>query len=140
VSYAKGELARDQIQSHILKRYDGELKAASRSRTGKKNKAKASASQSNSILLPDNATLDRYLADLVNLFSPRPHRLAAMFEIIPAWLRFLETRALIDVEQHVQTLNELRPLAGGFVKFWQNFNSEPAPRLAAERWPVRVVS
>ncbi len=140
VSYAKGELARDQIQTYILQRHDGELKDASRSRTGKKNKSKASASQSNSILLPDNATLDRYLADLVNLFNPRPHRLAAMFEMIPAWLRFLETRGLIDAEQHAQTLEELRPLAAGLVKFWQNFNSEPAPLLAVERWPERVAS
>ncbi len=58
--------------------------------------------------------------------------------MIPAWLRFLETRGLIDAEQHAQTLGELRPLAASLVEFWQSYNSEPAPRLAAERWPERV--
>ncbi len=140
VSYAKGELARDQIQSYLLKRYDGELKAASRSRTGKKNKSKAGASQSSSILLPDHASLDRYLMDLLNPFSPRPHRLAALFEMIPAWLRFLETRGLIDAEQHAQTLDELGDLSASMAEFWESYSSEPAPRLAAERWPNRVPS
>ncbi|HSN73569.1 MAG TPA: hypothetical protein VL334_00605 [Anaerolineae bacterium] len=133
-----GQLWHNGWHEHNLKRYDGELKAASRSRTGKKNKSKASASQSNSILLPDYATFDCYLIDLLNPVSPRPHRLAALFEMLPAWLRFLESRGLIDADQHAQSLSELGDLAASLVEFWHSYSSESAPRLAAERWPERV--
>jgi hypothetical protein len=74
----------------------------------------------------------------MNPLSPRPHRLAALLEMTPAWLRFLESRGLIDADQHAQTLSQLSDLAASLVEFWESYSSEPAPRVAAERWPERV--
>ena len=60
---------------------------------------------------------------------------AALFEMIPAWLRFLEARELIDAAQRERTLTGLSSLVPTLIEFWDHFASDPELRRAATRWP-----
>lgn len=130
VSYAKGELARDQIERYILDRQAGELDDENDRRA-----ANALAATPVHPLCPDFATLDRYLGGLLHLFNMQLHKAAALFEMIPAWLRFLETRGLIDAAQRERTLSDLSSLVPTLSEFWGTFRSDPGLQRAAERWP-----
>ena len=129
--YAKGEIARDQIQRYILKRHAGELNDAN-GRRGARPKARASAPVHP--LCPDHDTMDRFLARLLSFLSSQPYRAAALFEMLPAWLRFLEARELIDADQRVRTLRELDGLVPDLIKVLHGYRSDSALRLAAEHW------
>jgi hypothetical protein len=130
VPYCKGELARDQMQRYILERHAGDLKD-----TNSRSKArKMFATAPPHLLCPDAYTLHRFLDNLLNTWGPRLHKGAVMFELIPAWLRFLESRDLIDADQLVRTLDELADLVPHLADIWGKFSSDPAVRLAAERW------
>jgi hypothetical protein len=134
MSYAKGELARDQLERYILERYAEELQKASGRSKARKTKAKALASGPVHPLCPDRATLDRYLANLLHLFNMRLHKAAALFEMIPAWLRFLEGCELIDSSQRQRALSELISLNADLIGLWRGYNADPALWLAAKRW------
>jgi hypothetical protein len=62
------------------------------------------------------------------------HRAAALFEIVPSWLRFLETRRLIDTAVRVQALDELSPLADNLRRIFAAFPDDPAPLRALDAW------
>jgi len=129
VSYAKGEIARDQIQRYIVKRRAGELNDAS-GRVGARPKARASAPVH--LLCPDRDTLDRFLIGLLNFLGSQPYRAAALFEMLPAWLRFLEARELIDADQRVRTLRELDGMVPDLIEILDDYRSDSALRLAIE--------
>ena len=82
---------------------------------------------------PDRNSLDRFLAELLNFINPQYYKATATLELVPAWLRFLESRRLIDPEQREQTLSELRGLDTEFLKAVKN-HSDPALRRAMENW------
>ena len=134
VSYAKGELARDQIQRYILERYAGKLSGNNDRRETRKTGRKARASAPVHLLCPDYDTLDRYLVGLLKFLSSKPYRAAALFEMLPAWLRFLEARELIDAGQRTRTLHELSSLVPDLIKVWDSYRLDPALRLATEGW------
>ena len=69
VSYAKGELARDQIQQYILERYAGKLSGNDDRRETRKTGRKARASAPVHLLCPDRDTVDRYLVGLLRLLQ-----------------------------------------------------------------------
>ncbi|MGH9766742.1 MAG: SEC-C domain-containing protein, partial [Blastocatellia bacterium] len=50
------------------------------------------------MLCPDRERLDRHLAELFDPVTARSHTVAATMELIPAWLRFIESQELIDSE------------------------------------------
>ena len=134
VSYAKGELARDQIQQYILERYAGKLSGNDDRWETRKTGRKARSLSPVHLLCPDRDTLNRYLVGLLRFFSSKPYRAAALFEMLPAWLRFLEARELIDTGQRDRTLHELSSLVPDLIKVWDSYRSDPALRLAAEHW------
>jgi hypothetical protein len=61
------------------------------------------------------------------------YKATATLELVPAWLRFLESRRLIDAEQREQTLANLRGLDTEFLKVVKD-HSDPGLRLAMEQW------
>jgi hypothetical protein len=65
---------------------------------------------------------------------------AALFEIIPAWLRFLESRGLIDADQHSRTIENLRPLHTDLLKLMESYPDEPAFLQALQAWPAHPES
>ena len=84
-------------------------------------------------LCPDRNTLDHYLATLLDFMSARYHQAGATFELVPAWLRFLESRHLIDADQRARTLQELRGLDTELLKVLKT-HADPALARALEQW------
>lgn len=84
------------------------------------------------MLVPDRERLDRFLAGLLDSLNPHHYRAAAVFEIIPPWLRFLEARGLIDAEARARALSDLADLADKLRGVFES--GDPAPRQACERW------
>ena len=133
VSYTKGELARQQIKQYLLERHAGELEwqpspFEAMQRPGIKSKKKPQSSPVSHGLCPDHETLDRYLGKLLNFLFPQRYKAAAMMELIPAWLRFLESHELIDKAQREKTLLDLRELTNGLLKAWEGYLADPALR------------
>jgi hypothetical protein len=65
------------------------------------------------------------------------HTASALFEIVPAWLRFLESRGLIDNERHAKTLEELRSLHANLLRLMKSYADDPTRYLALKGWPAR---
>lgn len=76
-------------------------------------------------LCPDRATLDFQLARLLEFLNPRPYRAAALFELIPPWLSFLESKGLLDAEQRKDVLGELEPLSRQLPGIVERYADEP---------------
>lgn len=122
VSLAKGDLARRSLIRYILDRHAGELdpNKFERARRPKRQKAPRVARQAPpNQLCPDRATLDRFLAQLLNFISPQYYEAAATLELTPAWQRFLEGYNLLTPEQHAAALADLRKLAADAAPIWQ---------------------
>lgn len=139
VPYPKGELAREQILQYILNRYDGELEPRESPlealmRPGKRKAPKRKASRPDHLLCPDHSTLEHFLAQLLHFVNPQRYKAAATFELVPSWLRFLESRQLIDAQQRKKTLYELQGLDSELLKIWKRYPDDPALQREMERW------
>lgn len=144
VSYPKAELARNHIVKYLINRYDGELdekeSMLERALRGNRPKPKVKRRPPENILCPDRDTLDRYLASLMHFFSPQYYAVAATFEMLPAWLRFLEMRQLIDHDLHRRTLLDLRELQGDVISLFENFREDPALVEAMRKWNETILA
>jgi hypothetical protein len=87
-------------------------------------------------LCPERVTFDACLAGFVGILNNLNHTAAALFEIVPAWLRFLESRRLIDSARRIKTIEELRPLHADVLRMWEKFTEDPALYRAAQVWPA----
>src|SRR5262249_24619837 len=87
-------------------------------------------------LCPERVTLDVHLAGLLGFLNGLYHTAAALFELMPAWLRFLESRRLIDAERRMKTVEELLPLHAQLLQVWTNYKDDPALLRAAQAWPA----
>ncbi len=134
IPYAKGDLARTQLYEYILRRHTGDLTPADQQpKVTRDKKRRSAARQPYHPLCPDRQTLDRFLAGLLGFINPQYYKAAATLELVPAWLRFLESRQLITSEQHQEVLADLRGLDTEFLKGVQN-HSDPALREAMANW------
>ena len=138
VAYTRGEMGREQIVRYLFDRFDGELaprlSMAETILGGKKRKAHPPAPPPAHALCPDRTTLDIYLGQLCNIFNPQYYKVAALFELIPAWLRFLEARGLIDGSRREATLSELSGVRDDLLKLGGIGESDPALQQAVEHW------
>lgn len=142
--YAKGELARSELQQFILDRHSGRLEyqesmlqATQRDldrRQKRRRPPKREFRRYEHVLIPDSERLDRFMSGLLGMMNQLYYRTAAFFEIIPAWLRFLESCGLIDAEARARAIGSLAGLAGTLDRILDKFRADPAPRQACERW------
>ena len=86
------------------------------------------------MLVPDRERLDRFLAGLLDMMNPLHHRASVLFEIIPAWLRFIEMHGLIDDEARIQTLGDMVPVAESLRRIFSQYTDDPSPCQALEGW------
>jgi hypothetical protein len=130
-SLSKGDMARKSIARYILERNVGKLAPddspfeRGRSRKGHKTPRMIRQLPSNP-LCPDRATLDRFLAGMLNFISPQYYEAAAALELVPAWLRFLERRGLLAAEQRAAALDDLRKLVSDAAPIWEQRTADPA--------------
>ncbi len=84
-------------------------------------------------LCPDKVTLEKFFANQLN-YQPQPYQVAATFTLIPAWLRFLQMRQLIDGEQREKTLTECQPMVVDLQKYFANNIDDSTLKTAVTRW------
>ena len=133
VSFTRGELGRFQLWRYILKRFNGDLtprESLWETMMSPKKRTRREVPQADHPLCPDPETLDRHLDGLLDFLAPQFYKAAALLELIPAWLRFLESRQLIEVAEKAETLYQLQDLHSQMSEFWENHTEDPA--LASE--------
>ena len=132
VPYSKGDLATESLAQYLIRRLRGQAGISPNlydpgQRPGRqKGKRRYKQQRSYHVLRPDPITLDAHLADMFAFLSSRHHRAAATWEVIPAWLRFLESRQLIDRAEHTRTLNSMATLSVNMLRLWENAGGDPA--------------
>ena len=84
-------------------------------------------------LIPDRERLYLFLAGMLDFLNPLHYRVAAAFEIVPAWLRFMESRGLIDADERARGIRDLAGMADDLRPAFDKF-PDPALPLALERW------
>jgi hypothetical protein len=89
------------------------------------------------LFCPDRRSLDQFLGEMLGFINPQYYKATATLELIPAWLRFLESRQLINAGQHEQTLADLRGLDTELLKVLKNY-PDPTLRVAMENWRSEV--
>jgi hypothetical protein len=121
VSLAKGDMARRALVEYILDRHAGELDARKFGRMTRPKGQKPPRSERTlppPPLCPDRATLDRFVAQMFDILSSRYYDAAALLELTPAWIRFLETCGLLAPEQRAAALGDLRKLVSDAAPLW----------------------
>lgn len=138
IPLTKGRLARRKIFEYLLERHAGELEpresmfeAMSRPAWQKPPKPKVHPPEH--WLCPDRSTFDHFLANLLGFLSGRYYEATVTFELTPAWLRFLESRQLIDAGLRTKTGQALLGLDTELFKVLAK-NSDPALSRAIEHW------
>lgn len=138
--YSKAELARLEMLTFIRRRHRGALEyresmlASMLRREGMNREPLKKYQEYKHLLIPDRERFEHYLSDLFQSWAPQPHRAAALMELTPAWLRFLQSRGLIDDDLRKRTLRELEPLAGDLLGMYRRRYRDPALCEAMERW------
>lgn len=82
-------------------------------------------------LCPEKVTLEQYLTKLLN-YQPQPYKAAAVFTLIPSWLRFLQACQLIDQTLQTTLHAELKNMAGELAAYWTDSPDDPALRRDVE--------
>jgi hypothetical protein len=72
--------------------------------------------------------------------SGQYYRAAALFQAMPAWLRFLETRRLIDAGTRSTVAHELLPLHADLMRLWKDFPDDPSLEREQQAWPADATS
>src|SRR5438093_4171390 len=85
-------------------------------------------------LCRDRATLDCHLVHLLGFFNPQYYKAAALFESVPDWLRFLESRGLIDAPQREATLRDVSAMAADLLRILSSDTYDPGLKQSMERW------
>jgi len=141
VAWTKANLASHEIFRFIVRRNAGELEyresmldSALRS-AGRKREPIKKYKRYEHLLCPDRERLDKFLAEKLQFLNHQPHKVAATSELVPAWMRFLQTQGLVDAGLRKETLGNLKPLAGSLLAIFDNLHSDPTLREAIKRLP-----
>ncbi len=87
-------------------------------------------------LCPERVTLDVHLAGMMGMMSGRYYSAAALFQAMPAWLRFLESRRLIDAGTRKKMEAELLPLHATLLRLWEQYAEDPILHRQGQAWPA----
>jgi hypothetical protein len=138
ISYARGELVKDHLYQYFLRRHEGDLdpRPSLLEQALHPKKKLPPPPKPGHPLCPERVTLDVHVSSLIGFFNALHHAAAALFELMPAWLRFLESRGLIDAERRLKTIEELRPLQADLLRVWQTYTDDPTLYRAIQAWPV----
>ena len=108
------------ISGYLRERSRGELKPA------------PGSAKIDHVLCPDPKTVERYLGKLLGGFSEQAHQGVAFFELLPAWLRFLEKLGLLDAARRDQAMADLRPLVTQVTSLCKETPEEFLPKWTRE--------
>ncbi len=111
VPFPRGELVRQQLYRYFLRRNDGDLdpRPSLLEQAMHPNRKLPKPPRPAHPLCPERVTLDVHLAGLMGPMNGLYYPVAALFQAMPAWLRFLESRRLIDAGTRTKVTAELCP-------------------------------
>lgn len=87
-------------------------------------------------LLPDRASVETLLGGYLTVFNANPHKAAAIFELLPAWIRFLAGLGVVTDEGVKTAVSNLHGLDETMRSLWSSYPSDPAPLQAAKKWTL----
>ena len=138
VSYPKADMARREFFQYFLKRHEGDLDPSEgnwfQPKRRKPQKQKRKKKKGRLPLCPDRQTLDRRMSQMIGFMSSRFHAAGALFEMVPAWLRFLEKYQIIDAAQREQTLLKLKGLDTEWQSVLKSAVTDPLLLENAKQW------
>lgn len=130
VSWAKAQMAREELAKYFFKRERGELEPERPPKARRKGKKP----QFQSNLSPNHATLDRFIPSFFYGISFRFYEASAFFELIPVWLRFLVKYDLLEEEAIQESIRSLSALHGSLLKMAREQVADPLPAQNLENW------
>ncbi len=127
VPFPRGELVRHELYSYFLRRNAGDLdpRPSMLEQAMNPKRKLPKPPRPAHPLCPERVTLDGHLAGLMGMLSGRYHTAAALFQAMPAWLRFLESRGLIDAGTSKKVAAELLPLHDTLLGIWKTHTDDP---------------
>ncbi len=125
MSLGRAELARVALLNYIAERRDPESSLAQVVKRPK-GKQKSAAPTAADLLCPDRESLDRYVAQKLNIISFQLIEAAVTLEAVPAWLRFLYDQGLITAERRADALTDLGMLVRQAEPIWTQHPADPA--------------
>ena len=138
VSYPKADMARREFFKYFLQRHEGDLDSQENNwlqpTWRKPPKRKRKKKKGRRPLCPDRQTLDRYMSRRIGFMSSRFFAASALFEMVPAWLRFLQKYQIIDAAQQEQTLLKLKGLDTEWLSVLEHAVSDPLLLENAKQW------
>ena len=146
--FDKSDLARSSIVDYIRERHEGELELAddepfgfltggnnrAKNKSRKVSKKKQAQKKIVHRLLPDPATMDRFLARFFSFMGSRPHEAIICFEMLPAWSRFIQSKGLATEEEVQASLRSLDALCADMIKMAEQNDSDPALEVNMRNW------
>ncbi|MFZ0544020.1 MAG: hypothetical protein WAM60_01185 [Candidatus Promineifilaceae bacterium] len=139
IALTKAKMVVDELKNYFELRHKGELdKTVNDDGRRRKRKRKQRNKQivSDHPLCPDAATLDTFMARLMGFMSFRYYEAAALFELMPVWLRFLTKYDLLDEETRQWVVQSLSYLKGHLVQIADSQLSDPAVKENLLDWPI----
>ena len=87
-------------------------------------------------LCPERVTFDVHLAEMMGMMSGRYYSAAALFQAMPAWLRFLKSQRLIEASTGTKVAAGLLPLHATMQRLWEQYTEDPLLHRQGQAWPA----
>ncbi len=141
VPFPRGQLARNNLADYFVERHRGDLdpRPSMLERALYPEPRLPKPPRPAHPLCPERATLEVFLAGMMGGFSGLYYTAAAVVQAIPAWLRFLELRRLINADVRQKVAKDLLPLHATLSRIWKNYRDDPALDQQGQAWPADFV-
>ena len=135
VPFPRGELVRQELYRYFMRRHTGDLdpRPSMLEQAMHPNRKLPKPPRPAHPLCPERVTLDVHLARMMGMMSGLYHSAAALFQAMPAWLRFLESRRLIDAGTREKVIAELLPLHASLLRIWEQ-QDDPLLYRQGQAW------
>jgi hypothetical protein len=138
VPFPRGEQVRQELYRYFVRRNEGDLdpRPSMLEQAMHPKRKLPKPPRPAHPLCPERVTLDVHLAGMMGMLSGRYHSAAALFQAMPAWLRFLESRRLIDAGTSKKVVAELLPLHATLLQVWEQYTDDPLLYRQGQAWPA----
>jgi hypothetical protein len=127
VPFSRGGLVRPELYRYFVRRNDGDLDPGPSmlERARHPNRKLPKPPRPIHPLCPERVTFEAQLAGMMDFMNPQYYSAAALFHAMPAWLRFLESRRLIDAATSKKVAADLLPLRDPLLRIWEQQTHDP---------------
>jgi hypothetical protein len=135
VPLPRGELVSQELYRYFMRRHTGDLdpRPSMLEQMMHPNRKLPKPARPVHPLCPECVTLDVHLAGMMGMMSGLYHSAAALFQAMPAWLRFLESRRLIDAGTGEKVIAQLLPLHATLLRIWEE-QDDPILYRQGQSW------